>query len=154
MKLIVVVLLSIPVWALVLPSPKEVYAEALWDSEVQCLAIALYMEARGEPLEGRRAVAEAILNRRDSRLYPDSVCGSVTQPGHFTWFVSWPVRKPDDWDRWYLEAHERLQERSEGISLLDRRIMRFCSESPQCKGTAPGAFRIGNHYFWSDQWTQ
>lgn len=147
-------LLSVPVWAIILPSPRETYAEALWDSEVQCLAIALWHEARGEPLEGRRAVAEVILNRRDSGRFPDTVCESVTQPGQFVWFVSWPVEKPHDWDFWYNEAHERLQERADGISILDRRVMRFCSVSDHCKGSAPGAFRIGNHYFWSDSWTQ
>ena len=67
-------LLSVPVWAIIMPSPRESYAEALWDSEVQCLAIALWHEARGEPLEGRRAVAEVILNRRDSGRFPDTVC--------------------------------------------------------------------------------
>jgi spore germination cell wall hydrolase CwlJ-like protein len=48
----------------------------------ECLAKALYHEARGETLEGQFAVAEVILNRVDSRLYPGSVCGVVGQAGH------------------------------------------------------------------------
>lgn len=49
------------------------------DAEWRCLAEALYFEARGEELPGQVAVAEVILNRRDSGRYPDSVCGVVRQ---------------------------------------------------------------------------
>lgn len=48
-------------------------------AEWQCLTEALYFEARGETLEGMFAVAEVILNRRDSGNYPGSVCGVVHQ---------------------------------------------------------------------------
>lgn len=44
-----------------------------------CLAQALYFEARGESVAGIFAVAEVILNRVDSALYPDTVCGVVHQ---------------------------------------------------------------------------
>jgi spore germination cell wall hydrolase CwlJ-like protein len=47
--------------------------------EHRCLAQALYHEARGESLEGQFAVAEVILNRVDSPLYPNTVCGVVNQ---------------------------------------------------------------------------
>ena len=47
--------------------------------ELACLAEALYFEARGERVRGQFAVAEVILNRVDSPLYPDSVCGVVNQ---------------------------------------------------------------------------
>lgn len=45
----------------------------------QCLAEALYFEARGESVKGQFAVAEVILNRVDSRLFPNSVCSVVHQ---------------------------------------------------------------------------
>lgn len=48
----------------------------------QCLAEALYFEARSETLEGQFAVGEVILNRVDSRKFPNSVCGVVTQGAH------------------------------------------------------------------------
>jgi spore germination cell wall hydrolase CwlJ-like protein len=44
-----------------------------------CLAKALYFEARGESVKGQFAVAEVILNRVDSRKYPNSICGVVGQ---------------------------------------------------------------------------
>lgn len=45
----------------------------------QCLAEALYHEARGETVKGQFAVAEVILNRVDSPRYPNSVCGVINQ---------------------------------------------------------------------------
>lgn len=47
--------------------------------EWRCLAEALYFEARGESVKGQFAVAEVILNRVDSPLYPGTVCGVVNQ---------------------------------------------------------------------------
>ncbi len=45
----------------------------------RCLTEALYFEARGESLVGQVAVAEVILNRVDSKSYPNSVCGVIQQ---------------------------------------------------------------------------
>jgi spore germination cell wall hydrolase CwlJ-like protein len=52
------------------------------DAQWKCLQTALYFEARGESLKGQFAVAEVILNRVDSREYPNSVCGVVQQGGN------------------------------------------------------------------------
>jgi len=48
-------------------------------AEWACLAEALYFEARGETIKGQFAVAEVILNRVESGLYPSSICGVVNQ---------------------------------------------------------------------------
>lgn len=45
----------------------------------QCLAEAIYFEARGESLAGQFAVAEVILNRVESPRYPGTICGVVRQ---------------------------------------------------------------------------
>jgi spore germination cell wall hydrolase CwlJ-like protein len=55
--------------------------EPTGDEQWQCLTEALYFEARGESLDGQIAVAEVILNRVDSRLYPRTICGVVRQRG-------------------------------------------------------------------------
>lgn len=52
------------------------------DGEWECLRKAIYFEARGETLKGQFAVAEVILNRKESGRYPDSVCGVVEQRGN------------------------------------------------------------------------
>ena len=47
--------------------------------DVNCLAEAVYFEARGEIPKGRIAVAETIMNRVESKDFPDTVCGVVQQ---------------------------------------------------------------------------
>ncbi len=54
------------------------------DPELNCLAIGVYYESKGEPLEGQLAVAEVILNRAKSGRFPASVCGVLTQRGQFS----------------------------------------------------------------------
>lgn len=48
-------------------------------SEIECMAEAVYYEARSETASGQRAVAEVILNRVKNKHFPDSVCGVVYQ---------------------------------------------------------------------------
>jgi len=50
-----------------------------------CMALALYFEARSEPLDAQLAVAEVILNRVEDTRFPDDVCGVVWQPKQFSW---------------------------------------------------------------------
>ncbi len=52
------------------------------EREQRCLAEAVYFEARSEPEEGQAAVAQVVLNRVRSGLYPASICGVVYQNRH------------------------------------------------------------------------
>lgn len=65
------------------PGERQVYAGLIAPEkmarEQRCLAEAIYFEARSESNEGRAAVAQVVLNRVKSGLYPDSVCGVVYQ---------------------------------------------------------------------------
>ena len=68
------------------PSDKPRYADLIdpdrMSREQKCLAEAVYFEARSEPVAGQAAVAQVILNRVKSGLYPSSVCGVVYQNRH------------------------------------------------------------------------
>lgn len=52
--------------------------------EANCIAVAVYHEARGESLEGQLAVAQVIKNRAMSGKYPADWCGVVKQPWQFS----------------------------------------------------------------------
>jgi len=54
------------------------------DEEANCIAVAVYHEARGESLEGQLAVARVIMNRAASGKYPSTWCGTVKQPWQFS----------------------------------------------------------------------
>jgi spore germination cell wall hydrolase CwlJ-like protein len=52
------------------------------EREMKCLAEAIYYEARSEPERGQAGVAQVVLNRVVSGVYPNSVCGVVYQNRH------------------------------------------------------------------------
>ncbi len=54
-------------------------ASADTDKERDCLATAIYFEARGEPQDGQLAVAQVVLNRVKNPAYPNTICGVVFQ---------------------------------------------------------------------------
>ena len=77
----------------VLPPLREVDPKAQ-----QCLALALYWEARGEGQEGMRAVTSVVLNRVEDERFPDTVCDVVYEGGEYgrCQFSWWCDGKSDD----------------------------------------------------------
>ena len=65
------------------PGEKQIYTSLIapenMAKEQRCLAEAVYFEARSEGEQGRAAVAQVVLNRVKSGLYPNTVCGTVYQ---------------------------------------------------------------------------
>ncbi|MBY8824711.1 cell wall hydrolase [Sphingomonas colocasiae] len=93
-------------------------------AELECLAGAVYFEARSESLDGQLAVADVILNRADSGRFASTVCGVVHQPGQFSFVRGGRMptinRNSQDWreavaiariaekDRWESAASDAL----------------------------------------------
>ena len=61
---------------------------------LDCLALNVYYEARGEPMAGQYAVAEVTMNRKASRFYPKTVCEVVYQREAFSWTDSIDLETP------------------------------------------------------------
>lgn len=55
------------------------------DSNIHCLAEAMYYEARGEGRKGQEAVALVTLNRVKHKRYPNTICSVVYQRGQYGW---------------------------------------------------------------------
>jgi N-acetylmuramoyl-L-alanine amidase len=53
-------------------------------TEDECLAVAVYFEAKGEPFDGQLAVARTVMNRAKSGRFPNSLCGVVMQRSQFS----------------------------------------------------------------------
>ena len=64
-----------------LPPPVE--PVAVDTDELNCLAMNIYHEARGESEIGRLAVANVTMNRVNHTKYPDTICGVVQQGIHY-----------------------------------------------------------------------
>lgn len=59
--------------------PEQVQRAESIETELMCMAQAVYYESAFEPVPGQIAVAEVIANRVSDHRYPDSVCGVVFQ---------------------------------------------------------------------------
>ena len=137
-----------------LPELVEAYAEAeTADREQDCLASAVYFEARGEPIEGQLAVAEVVLNRSRSGRYPATICGVVEQPWQFS-FVNATGRIPeadrstDSWRR--AVAVARIAENG-ASRLLPSDVLWYHAEyvSPSWGRRLARNTKIGLHIFYS-----
>ncbi len=127
--------------------------------EVECLALTIYFEARGEPDTGKLAVGHVVMNRASHPLFPGAVCAVVRQGGErlryrcqFSWWCDGQSDHPTDWRAW---------QRSKALA---RRIYWDYSEDPTAgalwyhadyvtpswrNSLAPGA-KIGRHIFYRD----
>ena len=65
-------------------------------STLTCMAVAIYFEARGEPIDGQMLVAETIINRVEDERWPDTVCEVVKQPNQFSFYSDGKSDKPRD----------------------------------------------------------
>jgi len=63
----------------------------LTDEEIELLAKILWVEARGESEEGKKAVVEVIFNRMISEEFPDTLYDVLSQKNP-TQFASWKLR--------------------------------------------------------------
>lgn len=67
------------------PIPEK--PEPLYDSEdLECLALNIYHEARGETQRGKLAVAHVTVNRVEHHRFPNSICGVVYQAVYSKWW--------------------------------------------------------------------
>ena len=74
------------------PIRQRSFVQKVSEEEFQCMAEAIFFEARGEPLAGKYAVGEVIMNRVHSKQFPNTICGVVKQGGtkrhqcHFSYY--------------------------------------------------------------------
>jgi len=67
------------------PIPKPIKDTKFTQKDVECLALNVYMESRGEPWKGQIAVAQVVVNRLHSKKYGNSICQIVYAKGQFSW---------------------------------------------------------------------
>jgi len=136
--------------------------------ERNCLAQAIYHEARGEPEQGQWAVANVILNRVDSKRYPNSICGVVFQNANASKYkcqfsFACDGRSDDggigniivrsSWVRSNLIAHSAFRQFQAGSKLtyLPPSVLYYhtINVAPNWSKVFNKVAQIGNHIFYS-----
>lgn len=119
---------------------------------LDCLAAAVYYEARGEPLAGQAAVAQVVLNRERRPRFPKSVCGVVYQgvggrDCQFSFACNGAMRRPREWAAW-------TRARDVAARALDGYVMAAigqatCFHAARLGGGEGHAVRVGGHVFFA-----
>lgn len=125
-------------------------------------ALCLWREARGEPVDGREAIADSILNRVDDPRWPDTVVGVITEPHQFSAFNPhdpnarmWPdpIRNaPKDWAAWVECWQIADRKLAEGPALpgVDHYHSTAVRRPQWAMGMTP-VFTIGGHIFYTSR---
>lgn len=90
---------------------------------LQCLALNIYHEARGEGEQGKAAVAIVTLNRVISRHFPDTLCEVVWQRGQFSWTRDGRPDRPLEVSAWRRALKVATRVYRQG-ALFDRALWR------------------------------
>jgi hypothetical protein len=76
-------------------------------ADLDCLALNIYHEARGEPEDGKLAVGHVVVNRARDPRFPGTLCDVVKQGGEsprhgcqFSWWCDGRSDQPRDWSAW------------------------------------------------------
>ena len=82
-------------------------ADVNLESEMQCLALNIYHEARGEPSDGLLAVGQVVVNRASDPRFPDTLCAVIQQGGsqklyrcQFSWWCDGKSDQPKNLKAW------------------------------------------------------
>lgn len=124
------------------------------DAEQECLAGAVYFEARSEPIEGQLAVARVVLNRAASGRYPPRICDVVTQPSQFSFIRGGKFpkvnRNSEAWRKAVAISHIALAKLAAAIEIPSNVLWYHASYvSPSWGKRLKRQARIGLHIFYS-----
>jgi hypothetical protein len=128
-----------------------------------CLTQAVYYEAGFEPIEGRRAVAQVVLNRMRHPAFPKSVCGVVYQGSgtgvcQFTFVCDGALYRAPARDAW-LRAEEIARQALAGYvetSVGEATHYHADYVAPRWAPLLAKVSQIGQHIFyrWPGAWGQ
>lgn len=126
---------------------------------MNCLTQAIYYEAGFEPPEGRRAVAQVVINRMRHAGYPKSICGVVYQGSgrttgcQFSFTCDGSLGRPPDPDAWADAQFVARQALSGGVEPSVGVSTHYHADyvSPYWAPTLVKLAKIGVHIFY--RWT-
>ncbi|MBA2635400.1 MAG: cell wall hydrolase [Sphingomonas sp.] len=121
------------------------------DEQANCIAVAVYHEARGESLDGQLAVARVIMNRAASGKYPPSWCATVKQPWQFSFVRNYQFPYTDqNCDAWRKAVAVTRLAVSDAIPSLSNDVLWYHADyvAPSWGRRLTRVNKIGTHIFY------
>lgn len=126
------------------------------NAQLDCLAEAIYYEARSEPFRGQLAVAQVVMNRTRHSAYPETICGVVYEGSERYTGCQFSFTCDGSMDR---EPRGRAWQRSNQIALhaylgfgadVTRRATHYhtVAVDPHWNDSLMPTRRIGTHIFY------
>jgi len=120
-------------------------AESYDSTQMNCLAIVGYHEAKGESDRGMIAVMQVTMNRVKSEKFANTICGVVYSPNQYSWSkYNPPIKEPKQYERAKRLAYEVVNGKHHDIS---GKALFFNSLHKRPRGTICTT-RIGGHSFY------
>ena len=118
--------------------------------DIECLAKNIYHESRGESLHGQIAVALVTVNRVNSGLFHNSICGVVYAPSQFSWTLD-KTKRVRDTKAWQTAQEVSRAVLTQTIALPNFTATHFHTKQvkPRWAKTKTQVAVIGNHIFYS-----
>ena len=127
--------------------------------ELECLALNIYHEARGEPANGQLAVAHVVLNRASDHRFPDQICDVVKEGGHqvlhrcqFSWWCDGLSDQPVDHQAWQSSRQTAWTVLAQNTSDPSRGALWYHADyvNPYWASAKRPVATIGRHIFYQD----
>lgn len=116
-----------------------------YSNNVTCLAETLYRESRGEPLRGKLAVGQVVVNRVKNSNYPDNICAVVFQKAQFSWTKDF---KRFVAPNYYRQLATKIISGTHELSHFTATHFHARYVSPRWKNNLTKVATIGNHIFY------
>lgn len=118
---------------------------------VTCLAMNIYHEARGEPIDAQMLVAEVTINRAEER--GETVCEVVWEDDQFSWTSDGKSDRPKDLEAFSQSVIIAQQALSNPSALLGSGANHYHEASihPAWADRMTRIGRYGNHIFYTDK---
>lgn len=120
-----------------------------------CLAMAIYYEARSEPIDAQRAVADVVIARTHHVSYPDTVCaviaedrGSKAWDCQFSFMCDGKPERPTGAS--WVTAQSIAAEAINGPAMLNATHYHTTDVKPIWRHGLTLVGKIGSHIFYTD----
>ncbi len=153
------VLLSAAAAAVLAGAAAAVSVKRTKAEELQCLALNVYFEARGESYEGQAAVAHVVMNRAADPRFPRYICAVIQEGGkeshdcQFSWWCDRLSDEPTHMAEWEI-AKDVARAVYEG-EIADPTGGALWYHATHVRAYWRGQFqksrKIGNHIFYRDK---